>query len=130
MTEDEMIGWHHRLNGHEFEQTPGDGEGQGNLVCCSPWGHKESDTTQQLNNNNNIPTLEVMEGKVKTQTKQSLQENFSPHPYTHPVIPKTQLKAQMGALQKMLLQVVPWWSSGQDLAVMPGLGLINPWSGN
>ena len=51
MTEDEMIGWHHRLNGREFEQTPGDGEGQGNLVCCSPWGHKESDTTQQLNNN-------------------------------------------------------------------------------
>ena len=45
MTEDEMIGWHHRLNGREFEQTPGDGEGQGNLVCCSPWGHKELDTT-------------------------------------------------------------------------------------
>ena len=37
MTEDEMVGWHHRLNGHEFEQAPGDGEGQGNLVCCSPW---------------------------------------------------------------------------------------------
>ena len=45
-TEDEMIGWHHhQLNGHEFEQTLGDKEGQGNLVCCSPWGHKESDTT-------------------------------------------------------------------------------------
>ena len=42
---DEMVGWHHRLNGHEFEQTPGDSEGQGNLVCCSPWGCKESDTT-------------------------------------------------------------------------------------
>ena len=48
MTEDEMIGCPHRLNGHEFEQTPGDSEGQGNLVCCSPWGHKESDTTEQL----------------------------------------------------------------------------------
>ena len=46
-----MVGWHHRLNGHEFEQTPGDGEGQGSLACCSPWGHKESDTTKQLNNN-------------------------------------------------------------------------------
>ena len=45
MTEDEMVGWHHRLNGHEFEKTQGDGEGQGSLVCCSPWGHKESDTT-------------------------------------------------------------------------------------
>ena len=50
MTEDEMIGWHHRLNGHEFEQALGDGEGQGGLACCSPWGHKESDTTEQLNN--------------------------------------------------------------------------------
>ena len=51
-TEDEMVGWHHQLNGHEFEQAPGDGEGQGSLVCCSPWGRKESDMTEQLNNNN------------------------------------------------------------------------------
>ena len=47
--EDEMVGWHHWLVGHEFEQAPGVGEGQGSLVCCSPWGHKESDTTEQLN---------------------------------------------------------------------------------
>ena len=40
-TEDEMVGWHHRLSGHEFEQTPGDGEGQGSLACCNPCGHKE-----------------------------------------------------------------------------------------
>ena len=45
-TEDEMIGWHHRLDGHECEQAPGDSDGQGGLVCCSPWGHKESDTTE------------------------------------------------------------------------------------
>ena len=45
-----MVGWHHRLNGHEFEQVPGDIEGKGNLACCSPWGHKESDVTEQLNN--------------------------------------------------------------------------------
>ena len=51
MTEDEMVGWHHRLNGHEFEQTPEDGEGQGSLTCCSLWGHKESDMTERLNNN-------------------------------------------------------------------------------
>ena len=51
MTEDEMVGWHHQLNGHEFEEIPGDREGQGNLVCCSKWGHKESDT-EPLNNNN------------------------------------------------------------------------------
>ena len=47
-----MVGWHHRLNGHEFEQTPGDGEGQGRLVCCNPWDRKESDRTEQLNKNN------------------------------------------------------------------------------
>ena len=52
MTEDEMVGWHHRLNGHEFEQAPGDGEGQRSLVCYSPWGRKESDMTKRLNNNN------------------------------------------------------------------------------
>ena len=40
-TEDEMVGWHHQLNGHMFEQTLGDSEGQGSLACCSPWGHKE-----------------------------------------------------------------------------------------
>ena len=49
MTEDEMVGWHHWLEGHEFEQAPGVGDGQGGLVCCSPWCHKESDTTEQLN---------------------------------------------------------------------------------
>ena len=52
MTEDETVGWHHRLNVHKLEQTLGDGEGQGSLVCCSSWGHKESDMTQQLNNGN------------------------------------------------------------------------------
>ena len=48
MSEDEMVEWHHRLNGHEFEQALGDGEGQGSLACGSPWGRKESDTTERL----------------------------------------------------------------------------------
>ena len=48
-TEDKMVGWHHRLNGHEFEQALGVGDGQGGLVCCSPWGRKKSDTTEWLN---------------------------------------------------------------------------------
>ena len=52
MTEGEMVGWHHQLNGHEFEQTPGDSEGQGSLTCYSLWGHKKSDRTERLNNNN------------------------------------------------------------------------------
>ena len=45
-TEDEMVGWHHRLNGHRFEWTPGVGDGQGGLACCGSWGHKESDMTE------------------------------------------------------------------------------------
>ena len=49
MTEDEMAGWHHRLDGHEFKQAPRVGDGQGSLVHCSPWGHKELDMTEQLN---------------------------------------------------------------------------------
>ena len=49
MTEDEMVGWHHQLNGHEFQQALGIGDGQGSLVCCSPWGRKESDATEQQN---------------------------------------------------------------------------------
>ena len=54
MTEDKMVGWHHQLGGHEFEQILGDSEGQGGLVCHSPWVCKESDTTEPLNNNGNF----------------------------------------------------------------------------
>ena len=50
MTEDEMIEWHHQFDGHEFEQAPGDGKGQGSLVCFSAWGRKESDMTERPNN--------------------------------------------------------------------------------
>ena len=56
MAEDEMVGCYHTLNGHEFEQTLGDSEGQRSLVCCSPWGLKESNTTERLNNNNKKTT--------------------------------------------------------------------------
>ena len=49
MTEDEMVEWHHRLNGHESGGTPGVGDGQGGLLCCSPWGCKELDTSERLN---------------------------------------------------------------------------------
>ena len=58
--EDEIVGWHHRLSGHEFEQDLGDGEGQGSLVFCSSWGRKESDTTEQLSNNNSVATPSVL----------------------------------------------------------------------
>ena len=49
MTEDEMVGWHHQVNGHEFAQALGVGDGQGSLACCNPWGCKEGDMTEQLN---------------------------------------------------------------------------------
>ena len=55
MTEFEMAGWHQQFNGHEFEQAPGDGEGQGSLAHCSPWGRKELDTTEWPNNNKALP---------------------------------------------------------------------------
>ena len=59
-----MAGWHHRLNGHEFEQAPGVGDGKGGLAYCSPWGHKESDTTEQLNNKINCRLLTKDEAKT------------------------------------------------------------------
>ena len=62
MTKGQMAGWHHRLNGGEFQQAPGDGEGQGSLVCSSSLGHKESDTTKRLNN---IFTQPLFLGKSK-----------------------------------------------------------------
>ena len=65
-----MDGWHHRLNGQQFEQTPEDGEGQENLACCSPWGHKESDTTEQLNNN-------PLQGSLQLRTKETVWRNVS-----------------------------------------------------
>ena len=60
-----MVGWHHQLDGHEFEQTLGVGDGQGGLVCCSSWGHKESDTTERLNwiSTSPLEGREVEEGK-------------------------------------------------------------------
>ena len=64
VTEDEMFGWHHWLSGLEFKQAPEDSDGQGSLVCFSPWGHKVSDTTEQLNNNNKKG------GKILSNTQQ------------------------------------------------------------
>ena len=62
MKEHKMVGWHYRLNGHEFEQALGDGGGQGRLLCCSPWGRKESDTTEQLNNNK---VMQLLSGRTR-----------------------------------------------------------------
>ena len=84
--EDEMVGWHHRLNGHEFEQTPGDSEGQGGLWCCSPWGHKESDTTEQKQNDlmlllfcRNIIKLVFSEYSIQQRTNTQYFHVYSEH---------------------------------------------------
>ena len=63
--EDEMVRWHHRLNGHEFEQTQEDNGGQGSLACCSSWGHKESDMTYRLNKNNNKDDIPMANKHMK-----------------------------------------------------------------
>ena len=67
MTEDEMAGWHHQLNGHEFEQAPGDGEGQGSLAYCSPQGCKELDTSERLNRMENWNNSSVQQNTVQQQ---------------------------------------------------------------
>ena len=94
--ENEMVGWHHQFNGHEFEQALGDGEGQGSLVCCRPWGRKDSDTTERLNNNNlfngaslvaqmvkvkNLPTCRVL-GLISGSQRSSGEGNGNPLQYS------------------------------------------------
>ena len=65
MTEDEMVGWHHRLDGREFEKALGVGDGQGRLGRCSPWRHKESDSTEWLNNNMVFPESPLDSKEIK-----------------------------------------------------------------
>ena len=72
MTEDKMVKWHHQLNEYEFEQIPGDGKGQGRLECCSPWGRKEMDMTEQLNNYNIMTQAHLV--------------YFLPHSLNHPFL--------------------------------------------
>ena len=68
-----MVGWHHRLNGHEFGQTPREYEGQEGLACCSPWGHKESDTTRKLKNKSGMALKQRHERHVQIQERASKQ---------------------------------------------------------
>ena len=80
VTEDEMVGWHHQLNGHEFEQTLEDSEGQGSQACCSSWGRKESDTTEWLNTTtttyiqHSSPLTDICSMKAKPGSKASLRD--------------------------------------------------------
>ena len=66
--EDEMVRWHHQLNGRECEQTPGDSDGQGSLACCGPWSHRDLDTTERVNKNNTLisQSLEIQPSSSST----------------------------------------------------------------
>ena len=85
MTEDKVVGWHHRFEGHEFEQAPGVGDGQGSLVCCSPWGHKDSDMTEQLN----WLTDPVTESEVKVKSLSSVRLFVTPWTVAYQAPPST-----------------------------------------
>ena len=72
MTEDEVVGWRHRLDAYEFEQAPGVGDGQGGLACCGPWGHRELDMTWPLNNKSNNMLLKTLTNGIQQHIKKTI----------------------------------------------------------
>ena len=111
MTEDEMIGLHHRLNGHEFEQASGDVDGQGGLMCCSPWGDKGSDTSERLNNND-----------ILEQTVVSLHKFFSSHSKTKALMQMhfkvVYMQNEMGPRSSAILEYLLHHSSFHPLSLV------------
>ena len=83
MTEEEMVEWHHRLNGHKFEQAVGVGDGQGSLACCSPWGRKESDMTERMNDNKTFSFMRTLHTVCVNLHFSDTRVLFSPHPRQH-----------------------------------------------
>ena len=98
--EDEMVGWHCSFNGHEFEQTLGHGEGQGSLVCCSSWGHKESDMTEWLNSNNS-------EG-IASQISKRLSALGAFHPYQDTALDSMESKISFSRGKKCRIEAEIW----------------------
>jgi len=95
MTEDEMVGWHHRLNGHGFGWALGVGDGQGGLACCSPWGHKELDTTERLNCSS-IPSavISTIPSAINSSSPSALFLSFPQsliHQFLQSIIPHTRM---------------------------------------
>ena len=91
MTESKLVGWHHWLNGHEFEQVLGEGEGQGTLLCCCPWGSKELDTTEQLKDNCSRRFLQLKSGASSLTIRDSPQKILNSLP-RHKARKKNKLK--------------------------------------
>ena len=97
MTEFEMVGWHHQLKGHEFEQALGVGDGQGSLVCCSPWGRKESHTTEQLNCSTlGFPVHHQLPELAQTHVYRVGDAIKPPHPVSAPSAPAFNLSQHQG----------------------------------
>ena len=99
-----MVRWHHLPNGHEFEQALGDSEGQGSLVCCSPWGSKVSDMTERLKNNNCFYFCLVSSGVLfTTMSHRNKTINYTEVPFTvSPVLRPSYIHLLMGGLYKSL----------------------------
>ena len=104
-TEDEMVGWHHWLDGCEFDQAPGDGEGQGSMACCSSWGHKKLDTTEELNINN------------KSYSPVLFKHGYSLEIYLEVWREKSNT-CTFVFFKKFQDSGLPWWSSGQDSVLL------------
>ena len=92
-----MAGWHHRLNGHEFEPTLGDSEGRQSLTCCSPWGHKESDTTDRQNNNHNVHLSSKKPRKKCNFSQVALKTSWLPAPSNPLAVPTSLLNRNFRA---------------------------------
>ena len=115
LTEDEMVGWHHWLDGHELEQAPGVGDGQGSLPCCHPWGCRELDTTKQLN----WITFKTFWNCLLLVHGACFRE-FLAHVCRRKQAHKIYVKANLG---------LPWWLGGKEPACQCGRHWFDPWSG-
>ena len=129
-----MVGWHHLLNGHKFEQTPGDDEGQGTLACCSLWGHKQLDVTERLNNNNNLNNREKIDKKINDKC---LRDRWDKHKTL--VSLESQKERKRGYNRKLTIDLKdfpvgpevknPLANEG-DMGFIPGLGRPHKLRGN
>ena len=121
MIEDLVVGWNHRLNGHKFEQAPGDGEGQGSQACYSPWGCKELDTTEWLNNNNNFSLINWKMGIWEFKGFNEIKyihacsvESYSLRAWEDP------LEKEMASYSSIFAWKIPWM---EEPAKLPSMGL-------
>ena len=128
-TEGEMVGWHHWLNAHEFEQTPGDGEGQGSLVCYSPWGCKELNMTERMNSKPLYYYMQMYSINISVTQKKRKQRWW-----------RTQQRSHWGwctnlffrfwvsqSLETILFVNTLWWPSGKEFACQCRRHRFNPW---